>query len=444
MLPLAVMGQAKSDSLTHALKGTEDTSEVKTLNLLSWEFSKAGYFEKGMEVCRKALEIAKKLKFKKGEAGAWNNMGSLYSTQADYPKALKNYLTALKVAEESGNKKQIVACYNNIGINYQKQKDYKKALEYHLKSLHLKEQMKDKKGIANSLTNIGNVYNIQQQYDEALKYYKRSMPIAKELSMEHLIASNLNNMGYVFLSKKEYDESASLFTQAQELSKKLGDKENLLMAMENLGDIAKLQGLMVPGAQRASNFRLAERYFIDALAIAKEVGDRSFIKDSYKGLSYLYVDMHDPRRALENYKLFIAYRDSMFNEENTKASLLAEMNYEYEKKEALIRADREKKEAVAIEERENERQRNFILLISVIAGLAIASGFAIIMVRAYHQKKKANQFIEEKKREVELQKTIIENKQKEILDSIHYARRIQSALLTPEKYIDKTLARHRK
>lgn len=31
----------------------------------------------------------------------------------------------------------------------------------------------------------------------------------------------------------------------------------------------------------------------------------------------------------------------------------------------------------------------------------------------------------------------VEEKQKEILDSIHYAKRIQTALLTSEKYIEK-------
>jgi hypothetical protein len=40
-----------------------------------------------------------------------------------------------------------------------------------------------------------------------------------------------------------------------------------------------------------------------------------------------------------------------------------------------------------------------------------------------------------------IQKIIIEEKQKEILDSIHYAKRIQTALMTNEKYIEKNLKR---
>jgi hypothetical protein len=38
---------------------------------------------------------------------------------------------------------------------------------------------------------------------------------------------------------------------------------------------------------------------------------------------------------------------------------------------------------------------------------------------------------------------MVDEKQKEILDSIHYAKRIQTALLPNEKYIDKTLTQLR-
>ena len=51
---------------------------------------------------------------------------------------------------------------------------------------------------------------------------------------------------------------------------------------------------------------------------------------------------------------------------------------------------------------------------------------------AYRQKNKANEIISH-------QKQLVEEKQREILDSIHYAKRIQIALLPTEKYIKRTL-----
>ena len=55
--------------------------------------------------------------------------------------------------------------------------------------------------------------------------------------------------------------------------------------------------------------------------------------------------------------------------------------------------------------------------------------------------RKATKVIVEQKEVVEGQKQHIEEKQKEVLDSIHYAKRIQVALLPHEKYIERNLNR---
>lgn len=48
------------------------------------------------------------------------------------------------------------------------------------------------------------------------------------------------------------------------------------------------------------------------------------------------------------------------------------------------------------------------------------------------------------KNEIEKQKLVVEERQKEILDSIKYAKRIQAALLTNERYIHRVLAKLKK
>lgn len=82
-----------------------------------------------------------------------------------------------------------------------------------------------------------------------------------------------------------------------------------------------------------------------------------------------------------------------------------------------------------------EQQRIFLSFAGVIVFITIA--FSFFIFRSYKQKKKANELIAE-------QKAILEEKQKEILDSIHYAQRIQRAQLPTEKYIQKNLNRLKK
>ncbi|MBI5217887.1 MAG: SpoIIE family protein phosphatase [Bacteroidia bacterium] len=50
--------------------------------------------------------------------------------------------------------------------------------------------------------------------------------------------------------------------------------------------------------------------------------------------------------------------------------------------------------------------------------------------------------IEAQRDEIQIQKQLIENKNQEVMDSIHYAKRIQHAILPPEEYVSKNLPEH--
>src|SRR6202008_2214610 len=69
---------------------------------------------------------------------------------------------------------------------------------------------------------------------------------------------------------------------------------------------------------------------------------------------------------------------------------------------------------------------------------------AVVLLVAFKYKQKANTLLSKQKSEIvaqrdeiEKQKHVVEEKNKEITDSIHYARRIQRALLTSNSYIRK-------
>jgi cell division protein FtsX len=90
---------------------------------------------------------------------------------------------------------------------------------------------------------------------------------------------------------------------------------------------------------------------------------------------------------------------------------------------------------------EEEKQKHNIITYWTLAALALVTIIAVVSYRSLVQNRRANKIITEQKREVELKNNLIEEKQKEILDSIHYARRIQNVLITSEKYIHKALTR---
>jgi serine phosphatase RsbU (regulator of sigma subunit) len=83
--------------------------------------------------------------------------------------------------------------------------------------------------------------------------------------------------------------------------------------------------------------------------------------------------------------------------------------------------------------KENELEKKRVIQIFLVLIVLSAFVFTFFLLKAYKEKKKANELISLQKLETEKQKHIVEEKQKEIIDSINYAKRIQSAYLPPEE-----------
>jgi hypothetical protein len=179
-----------------------------------------------------------------------------------------------------------------------------------------------------------------------------------------------------------------------------------------------------------------------ALLMAKHVGSAEITKRAAEILYRIYRDKKDFRQSLEMYDLFISVRDSINNENTRKASLRSQLKYEYEKKatadsvsylkETEVRNAKIAQQTAEIKARRNQQ-------IALFGGLGLVVVFAGFIFNRFKVAQKQKTIIESQKKEVESQKSLVEEKQKEILDSIHYARRIQNALITNEKYIERSL-----
>ena len=83
------------------------------------------------------------------------------------------------------------------------------------------------------------------------------------------------------------------------------------------------------------------------------------------------------------------------------------------------------------------RQQTIIWL-SLVAISAVVFGIFMVF-NTYQKSKKTNLLLSTKNEEIETQKLLIEEKQHEIIDSIHYAQRIQKAMLAKKEVLDSYL-----
>jgi len=457
------------DSLQTLLKkDIADTSKVIHLCQLTSEFQSIGDCEKGLTYGTMALELAHKLNFKKGVAQAYINIGNIYWFQANYPNTIDYYSKALKLEEELKNKKLTAAllsrlakvfvyqgdyinaldynfkalkiyeelknkigistCLGTIGIVYSYQSDYLKALDYDFKALKLDEELKDKNDIASDLGNIGIVYNRQGDYSKALEYYFKALKIKEEIGDKKLLANTLGNIGNVYSDLKDYPQALDYYFKALKMTEELGDKKGIAIWLGNIGPIYTKTG----------KFIQAEQYLKRATTLDDSTGTLDMLRQDYESLSQLYDTIRRYKDAMIYFKKATALKDTIFSQENKKQLVRKEMNYEFDKKEAITKAENDKLQVIA--EEKNRKQK--IITLSVACGLLLVLVFAGFIFRTLRITRKQKLIIENKNIETEEQKKIIEEKNKDITDSIRYAKRIQDALLREEEHVNMHLPEH--
>jgi tetratricopeptide (TPR) repeat protein len=424
------------DSLKKVLQTqAEDSARVNTLNQLNRAYWQTGDFNKCLESGLSTALLARRLGYERGFATACGNIGVAYRHMGNYTRALEYYFTALKIDERLKDSAGLAKRLNNIGLVFLELGNREKALEHYTRALRIDEALGNEKGRATRLANIGSVYDNFNRA-KALVYYQQALEIDERIGNPSGIARDNGNLGnlYAFIgdsaeaqgngaaARRNYERAEKYFSNALSIYEELGDQDGIATYTGNLGLCRMTR----------QDYAGAERLIKNAMRIARSISALNLVKDHEQFLSEVYSKAGRHQLALEHYKNYIQVRDSIFNEEQTKQQVRAEMNYEFDKKEASARLEQEKKEAVAAADA--KRQRIILLAVSGLGVLVL--GFALFAYRSFLQKKRANH-------EITRQKHLIEEKQREILDSIHYAKRIQQSLMPSEKYLARLLGETR-
>lgn len=446
--------QAKIDSLLKVIESAKDTTLVNALNDVAFRFGKMGDFKNALDHSQKALESAEKIGNRKGMATAYRNYGVIYKNMAEYAKSLEYHNKALKISTEDKDKKSIAASLNNIANIYYMQSDFTKALEIHFESLKIKEEIGDKKGIATSLNGIAGIYYLQGNLDKAMEFYLKSAKLREELGDNVSIGMVYNNIGGIFKDRKQFVEADNYFQKALKIQKDAGDMSNysqtlnsmagsffeqkryaearkcfiealplqekskdkhgIATTLSNLGYVCLLEG----------DYNQADLHLKNALVIVKEIGSKDLKREIYLNLARLKQKQGNFKEAFDYQELYIQVKDSLHNEQTVKATAEMSTKYETEKKELQI-SSLEKDNALS--ELEISKQKNFKYSLMGFSALFIVLAFALFI--GFYNKKKANIQLEAQKLEIEIQKAIVDEKNKDITDSINYAKRIQTAIL---------------
>jgi len=412
------------DSLQQVIKtAKEDTNKVNALNMLSekagWQ---VGNYDTAFYYAANAKRLAERLSYKKGMGASYYHIGNVHANQGNYPKALENYLASLKIKEEIGDRSGMANSYNNIGNVHIYQGNYPKALENHFASLKIMEEIGDRKGMANSYGNIGGVHADQGNYPKALENYFASLKIREEIGDRRGVAYSYNGIGNVHAYQGNYPKALENYLASLKIKEEMGDKKGMAGSYNNIGAVHSDQGNYPKALEnhlaslkikeeigdrsgmansynnignvhvQLSNAKEAKEWLQKGLALSTDIAHKETIKSSYEGLAQADSALGNYQAAYENYKMAILYRDSLLNEENTKKTVRLEMQYDFDKKEALTKAEQDKKDFFATKElKMKTQQRNGFI-----------GGFALVLLFAGVFFMQRNRISKEKARSEEL------------------------------------------
>ena len=381
--PIITFAQnAKIEELKLRLKNAKhDTTRVITLYKLGVHFNSLGEYRTALSYINQSIQLGEAIHFASGCAGAYNNAGVSYFYLGNYTEALKNYLKALKYSKDAGNKVVIANTSINIGIIYAIQKEYAKATQYFEIASKVLVEINDTKALGELYANLGSLYAEQGKYSEALNNNTLALKYYNEWGSTGGILNTYNNIGSIYKSLGNYQKALQYHTDALKLATESEDKTGLANSNIMIGEIYNLQNKPVD----------AIIYLKNGLSLAKETGNLSGVTDAFRNLSEVNTKEKEYKEALTNYQNYVLFKDSIFNEENTKKMVQLQMQFDFDQKEAKTKVQQAIKDAIAKEEIQQQK----IVILAIILG----SGILLLVLLLLINKRKARHKLEVNKLE---------------------------------------------
>jgi tetratricopeptide (TPR) repeat protein len=320
---------------------------------------------------------------------------STYTRLATYALEIKDTASAMsyimlshRSALASKSFPTIVSNYEDLAVFYVEINKPSKALEYFRKA----EAMVNEAGgnpqiLGGTYLGMGNAYKKMGDFRKAIQYYEKSLAINAQLEDPRMVAGLYSNIGVACFDLGQYDKALENYKKALEIRRSLG--------------------------------------------IGKD------IFESYQTFANVYEQKGDYRNAFLYYKKFIGLRDSLQDKETADRLMEMQTAFKTEQIQDSLTIDRQKLRASKANEKlaKARNSRNFFIILGMALVLALVAGLSLIIARNSRMRKAANLELTRKNTEIEAQKSIIEQKNKDILDSISYAKRLQEAILPPAKLV---------
>ncbi|MCE3226547.1 MAG: protein serine/threonine phosphatase [Bacteroidetes bacterium] len=378
------------------------------------------------------------------------DLGVAYRRIGDYNKSIRHLLEALEIAQKNNYRTDVYNSLNSLANTYSQAGlikkspvDLNRALEYYEKAYQVVD--KTNKGVVAMVQNNQGVtyYNLGQikkdsnDTKKSIEYYKKALQLRSEVNDSSGVASDYNNIGSAYHDLCENFKSYQYLDDALENYQKAVDIDKKINSPDKYSNLANYAGHLAYVGKFRNDKKMIQNGVIllkEALQTSLQNRDLHITMTIYESLNYCFEALKIPDSALVYLHNYIMVKDTLLTDENKQVAEELATKYESDLKDT---ENKNLKQQADLREEVISRKSNTI---KIMIAASVIMLILIVMVFISRQKiTKSRELIKKQKQETEEQKLLIEEKQKEILDSINYSKRLQDAAIPSTDYFKSLL-----
>jgi len=370
---------------------------------------------KSFRILEQSLAWTRKIGNKKLEARCLNKLGDFYWYSGDYPLASRHYYTALYLFEELHEQKEIAVSYRNIGWIYLGQKNYAQSGYYFRKALDQMKKYGKQQDLIPCYDDLGILYRTTGNYAKAISCFQQTIKLGRKFGNQKAVAGGTSDLATTYLKMGRYETARTFYLEAIALHEQISDQYNLCTAYIGLGECY----IALKDSDQAMS------YLLKANKMSADNHYKNPEIESLKHLGRAAMLAQKPTVAYDYMYRYASLSDSMHDDNQNRQMHEMSAKYESDKQDADIRYLQ--KQEQFMNERLN-KEIKFKTYMLIFSGIVLILTFSFF--RSYRDNKKANRHLSRAYAE-------IESKNKDISDSINYARQIQRARLPDHDLINR-------
>ncbi|MFA6058433.1 MAG: DUF2225 domain-containing protein [Taibaiella sp.] len=366
---------------------------LQQYNLGSFEQSIHNY-QQALKSCRKSDS---RLAFQ-----AYSSIAKCYTIQGDYDEAAQHFYQAITTAENvTGTPVKLANTFTNLSVIWNLLGDEHQSLSYLDKAANYAIKENDSMALSNIMNKRGNIY-LNIDTGKAQELYRIALHISRSCHDHSTATMATANLAYIHILEGNEDSARIMLTQFYQMfQNKTLDRFHRLSLYYTYGLYSFL----------LKDYAIAEKVWLDAIALAEAAHASLYTVKPMQGLSLLYAATNQYDKAYHFQQLHDALNSSIVNEAKLKAVNMLENKYRLAQKEKILALNQLK----VAEQKAALLKQNVL----IVAGVAVSILMVILylFIRKNSRRKllleqKKNQ-LHSRQKELEQIKTVMDGEEKE-------------------------------